>query len=272
MLANSGASAWRARQAFVAHVTTAMAQALHEPNRYAQRLAIAHMRHLRDSERSTKRTLAQLRAGQLPALPCGTRERARIDAFISYLTDEPAAKVVVAAHMAGFVRCVIKLLLQIPAGMHVQVPIPQRSAAALAVLTAVARERGVTLRLLPIERGALPPAAVASQRSSITFTMIDLDGTYGRSDAVTFLGAPAHLVIGPYVLARRRRASIVYVDCCDGELSFDPPHSACVFEAPSSAHLLHRFAARIERSVRANPAQWMRWHTLAALRRPPAPC
>lgn len=272
MLANSGAPAWRARQAFVAHVTAAMAQALHEPNRRARRLAIAHMSQLRDTERSTLRILARLRAGHLPALACGAPEQARIDAFIAYLTDEPAAKVVVAAHMAGFVDGAIKLLLQLPTGMHVQVPIPQRSAATLAVLTKVARDRGVTLQLVPIEAGALPPSAAPSPQSSIVFTMIDLDATYGRSDAVSFLDAPARLVIGPYVLARRRRASIVYLDCHDGELSFDAPHSACLFEAPSTPQLLRHFTARIERSVRQNPASWMRWHTLAALRHPLEPC
>ncbi|NJN51658.1 MAG: hypothetical protein HC809_07615 [Gammaproteobacteria bacterium] len=103
----------------------------------------------------------------------------------------------------------------------------------------------------------------------ILFTMIDLDASYGRSLPVRFLGDDAHLVAGPYLLALRRRAAMLFVDRYDGDIAFDPPSRAGSARRTEASSLAQRFAHRMEHAILTDPARWGRCDGLPALRAAP---
>jgi len=251
----------RALAAVHATVAASIATCLNEPPHVARRLAWRAIgRSARDALRNRRR-FARLARGMGLSAPVSERERARLDAFARYAAVETAPKVVASIHTSHLVETALAALDALPRGMRVHMPVPQRSIGALAPIASLAARDGKSLELLPLK-------SAAQQRlrkldgADVVFILLDLDRRYGRAVDVSLFGRPARIAAGPYALALRARASIVYLHRDRGEIELDVPHDDCVVgRARGIDALAAHFARRVERSIASAPTHWSRWHT-----------
>jgi predicted LPLAT superfamily acyltransferase len=255
----------------IPEIAAIVADALHEPPQRAWRIATRARLDAARRSREGMRCLARLARGDVRALRTSVAETRQLDAFADYVASEPAPKLVFAIHAGGFLVNAIRALIAAPAGVCAHVPVPARSLAALEGVARFAETHGKRVCFHPIKTGAALPLRRVADRNDLAFILLDLGAEYGRTSAQTLFGAPAHLVRGPYVLARRLGASVAWLDSTPA-LSFSGPFDDCTHrDAPAADVLGRRFAARIEATIRRDPAAWSRWHTLPALRRDTAP-
>ena len=253
----------RVRALSVLHATIAdaMACCLHEPPHRARLLAWrAIARGAVDAFRNRRR-FERLASGAVFASRATEIERVRLAAFARWAATEPAPKVVASIHSSDLASIALEALNALPPGMRVHMPIPARAIGSLAPAARLAERLGKSLDFLPLKSGALNRLRKMDGRD-VLFILLDLDPRYGRAVDVLLFGRPARIVVGPYALARRLRASIVYLHRDRGELELDPPYDECTRTvATREEAMAARFAQRIERSIASAPARWSRWYT-----------
>jgi hypothetical protein len=253
----------RVRALSVLHATIAesMACCLHEPPHRAGRLAWRAIARSAADALGNRRRFERLARGEPFASRATRVEHARLVAFARWAAAEPAPKVVASIHSSDLASIAFEALVALPPGMRVHMPVPARSVAALAPAARLAERLGKSLQFLPLKTAA-PNRLRKVDGRDVLFMLLDLDARYGRAADVALFDRPARIVVGPYVLARRLRASIVYLHRDGGELEIDPPHDGCVRAdgEPIDALAAH-FARRIERSIACAPTHWSRWHT-----------
>ena len=257
----------RVRALALTHATIAasMAHCLREPPQVARRLAWRAIWRTAIDARRNRLCLERLGRGSL-VLDASEIERARLAAFARYAQAEQAPKIVASIHAIDLVPNALKALDALPSGMRVHMPVPSRSVAALEPVARLAARLGKSLDLLPL-KSASQQRLRRLDRGDVVFILLDLDTRYGRTVDVRLFGDPARIACGPFALARRLGASMVYLHADRGELELDAPHDACVHGAEHGLEALAtHFARRIERSIATAPTRWTRWHTWPQLR------
>jgi lauroyl/myristoyl acyltransferase len=256
------------RPGALGRVAATIAATLHEPPQRAFEIAVRASLNAARWSREANRCIARLARGAEPPAASSDAEARQLRAFAEYLADEPAPKLVLSMHAGNFLVNVLKALAAAPIGTTAHVPVPSRSIAALSGIPRYAEARGKRVVLLPLKSGAAVALRGLRRREDVAFVLVDLGADHGRTFELPFLGAPAHLVDGPYVLARRLRASITWLENAPS-LAFAGPFDGCLLADPPPVEAIGaRFVAEMDARIRRDPAAWSRWQALPLLRQP----
>jgi hypothetical protein len=257
----------------LATAAAAICECLHEPPQHAWWLATAaHLNALRAS-RAANRALIRLARGRDHGLRPTPREQARLAALCAYLRSATRPTVVLGLHAGNFIRALLLALDAAPRGTRVLLPIPARSGAALEGVRRAALAAGKVVEPLPLQTAQMRRLRRVATGCDAMFLATDLGAEYGRTVEARLFDAPAHLVAGPYLLARALGAEILWLDTTGPELALEGPFSANASQ--DCQQLAQPFVDRMTRAIARAPTAWTRWHTVPALRTPPrgrAPC
>jgi phosphatidylinositol dimannoside acyltransferase len=198
---------------------------------------------------------------RLPAMSLEEVER-RVD-MVGWSNLEAALSggrgaILVAAHLGN-----IDLIAQFACarGRPVTIPIePIEPPELLALVTGLRSAHG--LRLVPIDRGALPAVVRTLRRGGVAGFVVDRD-IQGSGQATTLFGRTARLSHAPAVLALRTGAPIVPARTRrrpDGR--FAARLGEPIAPTGTPAELMARIARWLEDAIRETPGQWVMFERL----------